>query len=479
MEALTKRIIAIVIIAGLGVGGGLAAWYFLLAPGAGEYSWSSSDCPGAPSGISSDHIIKFGITGDVGEITGDGAWEGSYLAAKEINEEGGVVLNGTTYYIGVTKEDTDEANPNLVTSRGIAAAERLVYNKKVQFGIGGFRSEALLAYQEVFMDNEIIFVDTGAATDVFCENVRSWYTRYKYFWRTMPINSSSLGSQIFNYLFTMITVLNTTFTGEVANIGIIYEDLTWTEDLVAGVAYYFGPYGPIPAFRNMLKANIKYDVTLTAADMLTHVNTLIAADCDIVIPVISAQGGLMMMQHYATLHPNFLVIGIDVQSQLDTFWDQTNGDCLYEIEMQSIHVTNKTATTIPFWNAFRAEWGHDPLYTASGSYDALNFLVWAINETQSLRAWPDITLKMETATKENVMANPENFPGSVGGAGAFWPSTHDLVAGFPYGYTLWCQWQANATKVIMPSYGSCYVDSYLTNIGMWTLPPWLLTDWTT
>lgn len=479
MEALTKRIIAIVIIAGLGVGGGLAAWYFLLAPGAGEYSWSSSDCPGAPSGISSDHIIKFGITGDVGEITGDGAWEGSYLAAKKINEEGGVVLNGTTYYIGVTKEDTDEANPNLVTSRGIAAAERLVYNKKVQFGIGGFRSEALLAYQEVFMDNEIIFVNTGAATDVFCENVRSWYTRYKYFWRTMPINSTSLGSQIFNYLFTMITVLNSTFPGEVANIGIIYEDLTWTEDLVAGVAYYFGPSGPLPQFRNMLKANIKYDVTLTAADMLTHVNTLIAADCDIVIPVISAQGGLMMMQHYSTLEPDFLVIGIDVQSQLDTFWTQTGGDCLYEIVMQSIHVTNKTATTIPFWNAFRAEWGHDPLYTASGSYDALNFLVWAINETQSLRAWPDITLKMETATKENVLANPENFASSVGGAGAFWPATHDLVAGFPYGYTLWCQWQANATKVIMPSYGSCYIDSYLTNIGMWTLPPWLLTDWTT
>lgn len=478
MEKLTKRIIAIVIIAGLGVGGGLGAWYFLLAPGAGEYSWSSKDCPGAPSGISSDHIIKFGITGDVGEITGDGAWEGSYLAAKEINEEGGLEINGTTYYIGVTREDSDEANPNLVTSRGIAAAERLVYNKKVQFGIGGFRSEALLAYQEVFMDNEIIFINTGAATDVFCENVRSWYTRYKYFWRSMPINSSSLGEQIFNYLFTLIYVLNATYSGEIANVGIIYEDLTWTEDLVAGIGYYFGPYGPIAKYRNMLTASIPYDVTLTAADMLTHVNTLMAADCDIVIPIISAQGGLMLMQHYATLQPNFLVVGIDVQSQLDTFWTQTNGDCIYEIMMQSIHVTNKTPTTIPFWNAFRAEWGHDPLYTASGSYDALNFIVWAINETQSLQAYPTLTQKMETATRANILANPELFPSSVGGLGAYWPTTHDLVAGYPFGYTLFCQWQANATKVIMPSYNSIYIDSQLSNIGTLILPPWLITDWT-
>jgi len=477
MEKLTKRIIAIVIIAGLGVGGGLGAWFFLLAPGAGEYSWSSKDCPGAPSGISSDHIIKFGITGDIGEITGDGAWKGSYLAAKQINEDGGVVLNGTTYYIGVTREDSDEANPNLVTSRGIAAAERLVYNKKVQFGIGGFRSEALLAYQEVFMDNEIIFINTGAATDIFCENVKSWYTRYKYFWRAMPINSTSLGGQIFAYLLTMMGYLNGTYgtTNPIDTVGLIYEDLTWTEDLVAKIKEVLPMLGyTIPA-----SADIKYDVGLTAADMLTHVNKLMTAQCDIVIPVISAQGGLLMMQHYATLQPEFMVIGIDVQSQLDTFWDQTNGDCEYEIIMQSIHKTNKTATTLSFWNAFRTEWGHDPLYTASGSYDALNFLVWAINETQSLQAWPTLTLKMETVTKANILANPEQFPSSVGGRGAYWPGTHDLVAGYPWGYTLWCQWQANATKVICPSFGSVYNDAYLTNVGMFQVPPWVHTAWST
>lgn len=475
MEALTKRILAVVLIAVIGVGIGVGAWFFLA--GGGIYEWGSKDCPGAPAGISSDNIIKFGIAGDIGEITGDGAWKGAYLAAKEINEAGGLDINGTTYYIGVTREDTDEANPNLVTSRGIAAAERLVYNKKVQYALGGFRSEALLAYQEVFMDNEIIFINTGAATDIFCENVASWYTRYKYFWRAMPINSTSLGGQIFAYLLTMMAILNMTYgtTESIDTVGIIYEDLTWTEDLVTAVKTVLPLYGyTIPA-----DADIAYDVTITASDMLTHVNTLMTAQCDIVIPVISAQGGIMLMQHYATLQPEFMVIGIDVQSQLDTFWAQSGGDCQYEIIMQSLHETNKTATTMQFWNAFRSLWGHDPLYTAVGSYDALRFIVWAINETQSFEAYPTLTKKMETATKANILANPEQFPGSVGGGGAFIPSTHDLVAGYPWGYTLWCQWQANATKVIVPSFGSVYTDSELQNVAMYQVPPWVHTAWST
>ncbi|MFX1390702.1 MAG: ABC transporter substrate-binding protein [Promethearchaeota archaeon] len=471
MEQLTKRILAIVIIAVIGTGIGVGAWFFLLAPGAGEYVWSSSDCPGAPSGISSNQIIKIGVAGDIGEITGDGAWEGTYFAAKRVNQltalggKGGVYINGSPYYFGVTREDTDEANPNLVTSRGIAAAERLVYNKKVDYAIGGFRSEALLAYREVFMEEEIIFIDTGAATDIFCGDVQSWYARYKYFWRTMPINSTSLGGQIFAFLLTHLGVLNATY-GVINNIGIIYEDLTWTDSLVYNINLV------LPLYGYTIAADIAYDVTLSSADMLSHVNTLISAGCDVVIPVISAQGGLMLMQHYATLQPDFLVVGIDVQSQLDTYWTQSGGDCAYEVIMQSIHDTNKTPTTKEFWSAFHTEWGHDPLYTASGSYDALNLLAWAINETQSLDP-DDLIPQMETCTKANILASPEDYPSSVGGLGAFWPDSHDLVAGYPYGYTLFCQWRNDGSKEIVTSYNSIYPTAALENIGPLELPPWL------
>ncbi|GAG11456.1 unnamed protein product, partial [marine sediment metagenome] len=112
MEKLTKRILAIALVAVIGTGIGVGAWYFLLAPGAGDYVWTAADAPGAPAGTPASQIIKIGCAGDTGEIQGDANYEGAWFAAKTINEAGGVNVSGTTYYFGVVKEDTDESNPN-------------------------------------------------------------------------------------------------------------------------------------------------------------------------------------------------------------------------------------------------------------------------------------------------------------------------------------------------------------------------------
>lgn len=470
MEKLTKRIVAILLIAVIGTGIGVGAWFFLGQPEAGYKS------PGAPSGISSDHLINIGVAGDIGEITGDGAYKGVHLAIKEINEAGGVTLNGTDYYFRYVTEDTDEGNPNLVTSRGIAAAERLVYDRKIQFVIGGFRTEAVLAYQEVFMDNKIIFMSVGVATDIFTDNVRSYYDRYKYYFRAMPQNSTALGGMIFYYLSWQIAVLNATYgaTNPIDKVGILAEDLTWTESTEAflnDVAAYMGVSVPTGC-------SIRYDITLTAADMNTHMQKFIDEEIDILIPIISAQGGIMMMQQYADLKPEFLVIGIDVQSQLDTFWDQSDGACAYETVMQGTHRVNKTPTTIAFWDDFNDLWGHDPLYTAMGAYDAMRNIAWAIEGTQSLNA-EVIIAKLETATPGNVLADPSAFSGSTTGIGAIWPNSHELPAGYPEGYTLWVQWKADGTKQVVPTAGHLYPDNAIVPMGTYVMAPWVHTAWST
>ena len=467
MESLTKRILAIVLIAVVGTGIGLGAWFFALAPGAGAFAWSAADAPGAPAGTTADQMIKIGLIGDTGEIQGDGTWEGGYLAAKEINEAGGVLINGSTYYVAVTIEDSDESNPNLVTSRGVAAAERLVYSKGVDYAIGGFRSEAVLAYQEVFMDNKIVFINTGAATDIFTENVLSWYARYKYFFRTNPINSTALGGEILAFMVTMVTILNATYTNtDIRTVGLLYEDLTWTTSLVGALKLYLplltGGWITIPA-----AADIAYDVTLSATDMNTHLQTLTTAGIDFLIPAISAQGGIMMMQQYAILEPDYVIIGIDVQSQLDTFWAQSNGDALYETIMQGVHRVNKTSKTIAFWDAFRAEYGHDPLYTAVGTYDTVYTLIDAIVNGQDFDSDTVVT-ELEAFD----IGNPHE---GAGGTLAFLAS-HDTMEGFGYGYTLWCQWQANGTKVVVPAYGARYPTGAIAPMGTYTLPPWI--TWT-
>jgi ABC-type branched-subunit amino acid transport system substrate-binding protein len=445
MEQLTKRILAIVLIAVIGVGVGITVWIFV-AP----YSWGAKDCPGAPAGITEDQIIKIGVLGGLQDIQGAGQLEGAKLAAYEINTAGGIVVSGKTYYIGITAEDTDESNPNLDTTKGVAAAERIINYKNVQLLTGGFRTEALEVYLETVVAAKIPFIGTGAATDSFCQNVLDDYAKYKYFFRNMPINSTSLAGEIFAFLATYASVLG------VNQFGILYEDLDWTTTLVAALEYYL----PLLTGGSIV-GKVAYPITALQTDMNGYMSALDTNNTQILVPVISAQGGILMMKSYASLEPGFVVIGIDVQSQLDTFWADSTGACLYETMLQSLYNTSKTDVSIPFWNAYYERYAHEPLYTAVGSYDAVNLYAWAINETQSFNVDGLIT-QIETID----VSNP--LPGA-GGNAAFTQS-HDVFEGYPYGYTLFCQWQAGGTKVVVPAYGNPYPNSLQT--GSYALPAW-------
>ena len=451
MEKLTKRILAIVLIAVVGIGVGVTVWVFV-AP----YAWSAQDAPGAPSNITEDQIIKIGVLGGIYDIQGRGQLEGARLAAYEINQAGGITVGGTTYYIGITAEDTDESNPNLDTTKGVSAAERIINYKQVQFLTGGFRTEALQVYLETVVAAKIPFIGTGAATDSFCQNVLDDYPKYKYFFRNMPINSSSLGAEIIAFLATYAVVLSSdAYANRTINkFGILYEDLDWTEALVNALTAY------LPLYGGVIAAKVAYPITALQTDMDGYLAAIDANNTQILIPVISAQGGILMMNAYTPASQGFVVIGIDVQSQLDTFWTDSNGACVYETILQSLHSTSKTPRSVPFWNAYIAEYDHEPLYTAVGSYDAINTYAWAINETQSFNV-DGIINQIETITKANPLAG-------AGGFAAF-TTSHDVQEGYPYGYTLFCQWQAGGTKVVVPSFGSIYPSAIAT--GAYVLPP--------
>lgn len=194
--------------------------------------------PGISVAIPLSQVIKIGILNDMDDISGISSWNGAYLAAKEINEAGGVLINSTTYYVGLVAEDTDEADPNLVVSKGVAAAETMVNYHDPHYIIGGFRTEALFAYQEVIMDAKIPFISTGASTDVFCENVRDNYARYKYFFRILPLNSTSSAVELLYYYASLVAYLNATYGFSTITFGILSEDLSQWTSLVAALQFY-------------------------------------------------------------------------------------------------------------------------------------------------------------------------------------------------------------------------------------------------
>ncbi|MFX1498226.1 MAG: ABC transporter substrate-binding protein [Promethearchaeota archaeon] len=466
MERNTKRIIAIVailVIAGAGIGVGV---WFLLTPPASVYV-----TPGV-SGIPDNRIIKVGLLGGITDIQGKGNYEGAWLAAYNINTAGGVQVNGTTYYIGLVSEDTDESNPVLDVTKGVSAAEKILAVDGAQYIVGGFRTEALKAYLEVVMDAKKLFLGTGASTDYFCYNVYgaaySSYSRYKYWFRVMPINSTSLGSETIREILYLAgymsdpLVLNKT----IHKVAIIREALDWTIPMDTALN------DVLPLYGFTITNDIAYPITATATDFATYWNQIEAAGAQITIPIISAQGGIYMMTQYAALHPQCLIAGIDVQSQLDTFWGDTTGDCAYEIIMQSVLRTNKSALTVAFWDDFVATYNHEPLYTAVGAYDAVNLIAEAINATGSFRT-QEIIPYIESFTKASPQAGA-----SVTAPYSAWNKAHDVSEGYPYGFTLFCQWKPDSTKdcisapLVYPDVG-LYGNIVTGGIA---LPPWGIND---
>ncbi|MHA2397613.1 MAG: ABC transporter substrate-binding protein [Promethearchaeota archaeon] len=460
----TKRIIAIVVIVAAIAGIGFGAWYFLLAPGAGVYQWSAADCPGnVPSDISASQIIKVGVCSDTERIQGEGSENGATLAAMEINNAGGILVNGTTYYIGITSENTDEANPVLDTAVAVSAAKKLINFKKVQYATGGFRTEAGLAYQDLWMEKKIIFFNVGAATTSLSAKVLSDYATYKYFFQPSPMNSTALAIELISLIISTAAFQTMVGGHNVTRFSFLREDYAWT----AGFAgLMIGALQSNPSFNlTFTGANIAFAPDATALQMEAHWNTIQGNNTQIVIPLISGPIGLTYMNSYASVQPNCIPIGINVVAQDANFWADSSGDAEFGVTLESVFETNKTSMTLPFWYNYIGNFSTSPIYTATGAYDAVNQLAWAIEATQSFD--PDTLVTQLETLKPGA--------GLVGAGGiAAYDASHTPWYGYPYGIGLAIQWY-NGTKILVPApgiYPSGVYEPALMNMSPLALPSW-------
>jgi branched-chain amino acid transport system substrate-binding protein len=452
-------VLIIVIIAGVAVG-----VYMFLPPGAyGALVIGQLVTPGAPAGTPSDRIIRVGILDPMTEIQGEGAWRGAYLACDEINTAGGVTVGGETYYFGIIAEDTSEADAELDLTKGTAAATKIITEDNAQFILAGFRTEALLAYQEIIMDEEMLLFGIGSSTDVFCQNVLDDYDRYKYFFRITPINSTQLASTLFRYMLYLDGYLTAVTGYNISKVAIIREGLDWT----AGMSAFLNAY--LPAYNLTIVEEIAYPMTSEAADFATYWTQIDAAGAQITIPIISGSTGILMSTQYGQAQPNTLVAGINVMAQLDTYWGETGGGCQYEVLLQTAHRTNKTPTTIAWWDNFIDKYDSEPLYTAIGAYDAMNILAAGIELAQSFNS-TEIVPYLEGFDVD------DPFP-AAGGNIAF-TSSHDVFEGYIgdtiYSVALLCQWQADGVKATVATGGLIYPDSIAT--AALSLPSWGINE---
>jgi branched-chain amino acid transport system substrate-binding protein len=133
-------------------------------------------CPGA----SAADPVKIGVLGPMSFTQGEGHWNGAVLGAEEINAAGGIKVGNVQRPIELVKVDTNEF---LSIPDATNAAEMAVSRHKVDFLVGGFRTEAVQMMQDIAMDAKKVFIGCGAAHPELCTRVTKDYDRYKYWFR--------------------------------------------------------------------------------------------------------------------------------------------------------------------------------------------------------------------------------------------------------------------------------------------------------
>ena len=243
-------------------------------------------------------VIKIGVIGPMNFVQGKGHWNGALMAEEELNAKGGIQVGDKKMKVKIIKADSNEF---LSITDATNAMERLITRDKVDFIVGGFRSEAVLAMQDIAMDYKKIFIDCGAAHPELCLRVGKDYKRYKYFFRGTPFNSHYLGKTCFI---------------QFATVGAILKKVLNLSKVKVATAF-------------------------------------------------SASVGITFARQAGELQIPAVQVGINVEAQKDGFWNATQGKGDYVMTLDTYcRGVEYNELTKPFVDTYVKKFGETPTYTA-------------------------------------------------------------------------------------------------------------------
>jgi branched-chain amino acid transport system substrate-binding protein len=319
--------------------------------------------------------IKIGIVGPMAFVQGEDMWAGAEMARDEINKAGGIKVGNETRPVEVVKVDTNEF---LKPTDAANAMERTITQDKVDFVVGGYRTEAVLPMQDIAMDYKKIFLGTGAADDKLGQRVEEDYNRYKYWFRVAPTKSSDLVRTLFAMLGTIAGQIRSDLGKPEPKVAILAEKAQWTGGIVAA------------AQANLPKMKMQvvglWQPSPNATDITAELSAIRRAGADIIFTALSGPVGIVMGRQLGELQIPAIPFGINVEAQKESYWQATGGKGNYIATLDTFcpGVAN-TSKTLPFLAAFQKRFGRLPI-NAAQSYDAIHLLKETIEKTGTLDA---------------------------------------------------------------------------------------------
>jgi branched-chain amino acid transport system substrate-binding protein len=318
--------------------------------------------------------IKIAILGPMAFVQGENHWAGAEMARDEINKAGGINVGGKRMRIELIRGDTNEIQS---VPDATNAMERVITRDKADFVIGGFRSEAVLAMQEVAMDYKKIFLGAGAADAKLGDNVEQNYERYKYWFRITPTKSPDLFRTLMAVIASIGDQMRQAAKTDTIKVAIIAEKAAWTEAILKGVQ------ATLPKLKMEVVGT--WQPSPVATDVTAELAAIERAGADIVFTAISGPLGISLARQMGERNMKAVAFGINVEAQKDDFWKAAAGKANYVSTLDTYAEVETTPKTIPFVKAFKERFKKAPTYTAA-TYDGIMLLKRVIEQEGTLNA---------------------------------------------------------------------------------------------
>ncbi|MBI4797996.1 MAG: ABC transporter substrate-binding protein [Desulfarculus sp.] len=371
--------------------------------------------------------IKIGVLGPMAFTQGEGHWNGATLAAEEINTAGGIQVGGEKRAIELVKVDTNEF---LSIPDATNATEMAISRHKVDFMVGGFRTEAVQVMQDIAMDAKKIFIGCGAAHPELCTRVTKDYNRYKYWFRLTPINSTYLGKVDFLLLAMVAAEMKKALGLEKLKVAIVAEKAAWADPIVK-------------AAEETLPAKMGMEVVGTwrpspvAKDCTAELTAIQRTGAHIIFTTFSSSVGLTFAKQWGELKVPAANVGINVESQKSGFWSATGGKAEYTVTVNTLARVKITDKTIPFYDKYLERFKEAPNYTA-GTYDALFLIKEAVEKAGSTNS-------------DKVVTELEKIDSLDTAGRVVFDKSHDITWGPKHITSIGTQWQDGKMLCVWPN----------------------------
>jgi branched-chain amino acid transport system substrate-binding protein len=404
--------------------------------------------------------IKIGVIGPMQFVQGKGHWNGAVMAAEEINARGGVQVGDKKMKIELVKADSNEF---INVTDATNAMERLMTRDKVDFVVGGFRSEAVLAMQDIAMDYQKIFIGCGAAHPELCLRVAKDYDTYKYFFRGTPFNSRFLVRTCFIQMATVGAILKKSLGLEKVKVAIVAEKAMWVDPMIKAAEGFIPKMG-------MEVAGI-WRPSPVATDVMAELSAIQRSGAQMIFTIFSSSVGIPFARQAGELKIPAVQVGINVEAQKDGFWQATQGMGNYVMTLNTYNRNVEVnELTKPFLDTYIKRFGETPTYTADTYAAIIYTLVPVIEMTGTLDA--DRLVKVIEARETKVPSGVVGYLKDDQGR-----PLHDLKWGPGYLTSLGVQWQDGKQVGVWPNKWKASKDApEVTYKGMvpYKIAPWVI-----